>query len=500
VKPRQTSRLAFALAKVPDHFEFMTAAWRRRRGQHTGAAEEAPRPRGGWRGRLGLAPYHRNPVYVLLAHPGVIVTLVIALALMLRIVEVQGTSHTSPRFAHSYVVLGGQIASSGDYSSDQPGAGGAQAGPTSYVAPGYPYLLGGLDRITGNPPTSSAQVHVDQLAQAVLGALIVGLIGLIAFELFGVDMALLAMALAAIYPAMIEMASVVAAETLTTAFMLVAVWATLRLRRSSDPLRWGIAAGVFTGLAALTDASAILLVIPLAIGVTSPRPVVGRRPVAGPVVLVIATLLTLTPWLIRDGVVMHRFVPITDQSGITLAGTYNASAAHGQPPYQWVYYKRVPELSSIAHRAPHLTETQLSVELRNRALTYIAHHPSAVPSAFWHNTLRLLELDGSRAWQSSAASLGLSQNTAQIGVICFWVLCALALLGLAAPLGLGAPLWFWLVPVVMWLSAALVNGETPRFRAMIDPFLVLLAARGIARAAVWLRKRAAVPARAVAGA
>jgi hypothetical protein len=313
-------------------------------------------------------------------------------------------------------------------------------------------------------------------------------------------MALLAMALAAIYPAMIEMASVVAAETLTTTFLLVAVWATLRLRRSSDPLRWGIAAGVFTGLAALTSASAILLLIPLAIGVSSPRPVVGRRPVAGPVVLVIATLLTLTPWLIRDGVVMHRFVPITDQSGITLVGTYNASSAHGQPPYGWVYYKRVPELSSIAHQARHLTEAQLSVTLRNRALTYIAHHPSAVPSAFWHNSLRLLELDGSRAWHDSTASLGLSQGSAQIGVICFWALCALALLGLAAPPGLRAPVWLWLVPVVMWLSAALLNAQTPRFRAVIDPFLVLLAARGIARAAGWLRKRPAVPARAVAGA
>lgn len=491
-KPRQ--RDAFALKRVPDHFEFMTAAWRKRRGKRTGQ-NDAPRPRRGLRARLGVAPYHRNPAHVLLAHPGVIAALLIALALMLRIVEVQQNSYTSAHNARSYLVLGGQIAHHGVYASDQPGAGGTRPGPTAYFGPAYPYLLGALDWITGHAPTGAAQVHVAQLTQAVLGAVVVGLIGLIALELFGVDMALLAMALAAIYPVMIEMSSVLTAETLMTVFLLAAVWATLRMRRSGDPLRWVIGAGVLTGLAALTHSVAILLLIPLGIAAISARPVVGRRVVAGPIVLVVATLLTLSPWLIRDGVVMHRFVPITDASGITLAGTYNSSSAHGQPPYGWHYYRGIPEFAPIARRASHLTETQLDGRLQNQAFTYIAHHPASVPGAFWHNSLRLLELQGSQAWQASANSLGLSRGSAQIGVICFWALCALALLGLAGPPGLRAPGWLWLVPVVMWLSAALVDGQTPGYRAAIDPFIVLLAARGIARVARWMRKQPAVPSR-----
>jgi len=496
--PRQRDGLRFR--RAPDHFDYMTSVWRKRRRQITGPAEEEPEPRrsGGWRARLGLSPYHRNPAHVLLAHPGVIATLLITLALVLRVVEIQRTSYTPVHDDRSYLILGGQIAHSGDYASDQSGVGQTKVGPTAYFAPAYPYLLGALDAVSGNPPTSSSQVQVDRLAQAVLGALVVGLVGLIALELFGVDMALLAMALAAIYPVMIEMSSILAAETLMTVFELAAVWAALRLRHSQDPLRWTVVAGVFTGLAALTDTNAILLLIPLAVAVSRVVPVVGRRQVAGVLVLIGAALLTLSPWLIRDGVVMHRFVPITDESGITLAGTYNATSAHSHPPYQALYYRQLPEFATLARHSSHLTETELSSRLQSRALTYVAHHPASVLGAFWHNSLRLLELEGSKAWHDSATSVGLTQATAEIGVYCFWALCLLALLGLVGPPGMKAPGWLWAVPVIMWLSAALVNGETPRFRTAVDPFLVLLAARGIARVAGWIRKRPVVPSRAAA--
>ncbi len=339
-------------------------------------------------------------------------------------------------------------------------------------------------------------MHVDRLTQALLGTLIVGLVGLIALELFGVDMALLAMALAAIFPPLIEMSSVLTSGALMTVFELAAVCTALRMRGSADPLRWLIATSVFTGLAALAQPHAILLLIPFGVAVSAVVPVIGRRKVAGVLVLAGCTLLTLTPWLIRDELVMHRFVPITDQSGITLAGTYNATSAHAQPPYQWLDYRQVPAFATLARNSSHMTETQLSDKLTGRALTYVAHSPSAVVGAGWHNSLRLLELEGTQAWQNSARAAGLNLWTAHIGVIFFWVRCALALLGVVAPRGLKAPGWVWGVPVVMWLSAILINAETPQFRTAIDPFLILLAARGVARLAGWIRSRSPQPARA----
>ena len=55
--------------------------------------------------------------------------------------------------------------------------------------------------------------------------------------------------------------------------------------------------------------------------------------------------------------------------------------------------------------------------------------------------------------------------------------------------GRTAPKWIWVVPLLLVLSVVLVNVETPRFRAPIDPFLILLAAAGLASAAIRLRAR-----------
>ena len=38
------------------------------------------------------------------------------------------------------------------------------------------------------------------------------------------------------------------------------------------------------------------------------------------------------------------------------------------------------------------------------------------------------------------------------------------------------PRWVWIVPLLMWLSVALVNAETPRFREPLEPFFIIAAA------------------------
>jgi 4-amino-4-deoxy-L-arabinose transferase-like glycosyltransferase len=426
---------------------------------------------------------------MLLERPRLIAILLLMLALVLRAGEVQRAPYKPVGDARAYLMLGGQVASTGGYASTDGGAGGSQ-GPSAYYAPGYPYLLGALDRITGNAPMSAGQVHVARLAGAVLGTVLVGFIGLIALELFGIDMALLAMALAAIYPVLIEMSSTLAAENLMVVFVMAAVWTALRAQRSGDPLRWIIATGVLTGLATLTHVNAFLLLIPLGVAVWRSVPVFGRRELGAVAVLIVSTLLTLTPWLVRDGLAMKTFVPVTDESGITLAGTYNSTSAHSDPTYRWLFYTDVHGYSAIAHRAHRMSETQLDSKLESQAFHYIAHHPGAPASVAWHNTLRMFDLAGSHAWRASAASIGLEEGVARIGVYCFWALCAMALLGLIVPRALRAPAWLWGVPWLMWLTTVLVNAETPRFREVIEPFLILLAARGIWRLASWIRSRA----------
>ncbi len=62
----------------------------------------------------------------------------------------------------------------------------------------------------------------------------------------------------------------------------------------------------------------------------------------------------------------------------------------------------------------------------------------------------------------------------------FWLVCVLALIGLATRVFRQAPRWLWAIPLLLALSVVLVNVETPRFREPVDPFLLLLASCAVA--------------------
>ncbi len=426
---------------------------------------------------------HRPKTRSISIHPRyarTIAAALLALALAVRIAEVQRTSYRPIGDANSYLQLASQVAHTGDYGSKDVGAGGSQA-PTAYFAPGYPYLLAAVDELDAHNSAAAGAVAPDRVISAFLGTLIVLLIGLIALECFGEWIALIALAIAAVYPALVELSGLLVAENLLVAFELAAVWTALRAQRSHSG-SWPLVTGVLIGLAALTHTNGILLALPLGLALTV-LPGYGAPRRAGAAMMLCALGFTLAPWLLRDAAVMHSFVPISDEAGITLAGTYNpSSAAASNPPYKWLYYRNVPADRDIAVQARNLSETQLDSRLLSRALSYIDSHPLAPIEAGFDNTRRLLELEGSFAWRASAAAIGLNAGTARIGVIGFWVLAALALAGAFTRLPRAVPRWLWAVPLLMALSIVFVNAETPRFREPIDPFLILLAACALASA------------------
>jgi hypothetical protein len=224
--------------------------------------------------------------------------------------------------------------------------------------------------------------------------------------------------------------------------------------------------------------NAILLLLPL--GIAAWR---ARRALGAPALLIVAALLTLAPWVVRNIVLMHGFASVSDETGITLVGAYNpASAAYRPVPYKWRLYFGIPGERSLIRQSHHLTEPQLSARLQSQALHYIGDHPLAPVAVTYHNSLRLLELEGSFAWHASAAATDIPPQTAEVGVLSFWLLCLLALTGALTRVARGTPRWLWLAPVLLWLSVAAVNVETPRFREPVDPFLILLAACALAAA------------------
>jgi 4-amino-4-deoxy-L-arabinose transferase-like glycosyltransferase len=419
---------------------------------------------------------------------------ILLLALGLRIAYVEGTSFHSIDDAGTYNRLAGQVARLGDYENStgfDTGAGGTH-GPTAYFPPAYPYVLALADIVDGHRAGGPAALTGERLEGAVLGTIAVALLGLVALEAFGAAPGLAALALAAVYPVFIELSGTIVAENLLVVFELAALWAGLRARRSGGARvwLWIAAAGGLTGLATLAHENAFVFAVPLAVGAAAAAGPGARRRAGGALLLLAAMAAMIAPWTIRNAVELHHFIPVADETGITLRGTYNpASASFERLPYKWRFYWSIPQDAGVRQRAFHEREAPLSQQLESRALHYIGDHPSAPLTVLWSNLRRMLELRGSYAWHQSAHAIGLHESDAQVGVIAFWILTVLAIAGAFTAAARRAPPWLWAMPVLYALTILFINVETPRFREPIDPFLVLLAACAVTRAGNYLRSR-----------
>src|SRR5216684_1850209 len=97
--------------------------------------------------------------------------------------------------------------------------------PTASYPPGYPYFLGALYAVTG---TGGGRVEAARIAGALLGTLAVGLIGLIAWRVWGRRAALAALGLAAVFPPLLVVGESLLTEALFVPLELAAVAAALQ--------------------------------------------------------------------------------------------------------------------------------------------------------------------------------------------------------------------------------------------------------------------------------
>jgi 4-amino-4-deoxy-L-arabinose transferase-like glycosyltransferase len=412
---------------------------------------------------------------------GVLAVLLVLAALVLRIAYVDATPNYGLRHdAHDYDVHARSIAQGNGFSKTL-----AHGRPTAFRPPGYPYFLGAVYLVfrADREPTRQ-RVRVARIAQAFVGTAIVALVGVLAAQLWGSVAALVALGLAAVYLPLILVGGAVMSEPLFDAFMLASLAAALAHRRSPHRYRWALLAGVMGGLATLTRAQALILLVPLAVAVWDGRPWHTRAALGPPLALVLAALLTITPWTVRNARELHAFVPVSTQFGSALAGTYNdAARADTENPAAWQGIRHVPDYAYLFNRVDETPEPVLERELRAASLRYIRAHPTYVAKVGWWNTRRMLELAGLRRSRATAATITVDHFWADRGILCFWIFAALALAGALTAMARGAPRYVWAMPVLMFLSVVFLVVETPRYRTPIDPFLVLLATAALVTAA-----------------
>jgi 4-amino-4-deoxy-L-arabinose transferase-like glycosyltransferase len=242
-------------------------------------------------------------------------------------------------------------------------------------------------------------------------------------------------------------------------------------------------AGVLGGLTILTRANATVLLLPLALAVWTVRPRWSPQALVAPAVLVALALLTVSPWTIRNAVVLHRFIPVSTQLGSALAGTYNDQARTDEEnPASWRSIRHVPEYRALYVRLRQIPEPEVEEILRARSKAYIREHPGYVGKVALWTTLRMFDLGGLDWSRHTASTISVSAGWANAGVFCFWAFTLLAIAGATTRLARRTPLFVWLIPLLLYLSVVFLVVETPRYRTGIDLFVIMLAALGLRRA------------------
>jgi len=279
-------------------------------------------------------------------------------------------------------------------------------------------------------------------------------------------------------------------EALFTPLLLLATVCALQCRRVQRRHYWWIVlSGFFCGLASLTRGNGIFLMFPLALVVWTTKPRWSWRALAAPLTLLVVACATIAPWTIRNANAQHAFIPVTDELGNTIKGTYNPVSARQRFVWNGHGYSTYDSIQNNKR----LSEAQRDSQLTDAVIRYIGKHPEYLPEAMFWNTMRLLDLQGRRISRVTAyTDTFATYEFADIGVVCFWIVGVLAILGGFTLAARRVPKSFWTIPLILWLSVAPVTTGTPRFRAALDPFFIALAAFALEAIWAWaLRRRGA---------
>jgi hypothetical protein len=242
-------------------------------------------------------------------------------------------------------------------------------------APAYPLFLAALD--AGRPVPTSTPARV-KVAQSLIGALTVWLIGLIALYAAGPRAGVWAAGIAAAYPPLVSLPSYALSETLyswvalAAAFVLQLAVDRTRAEAGARPKRavmLATAAGVLAGGAALIR-PAMLLFLPLAVAWL----VLGRRFVLA-VALTLAAVAVITPWTLRNLRVHERFILIASEGGVTF-WTGNHPLARGEGDLAANPQLKRAELA-LRQSHPGVSPEALEPIYYREAIGWITRHPLA---------------------------------------------------------------------------------------------------------------------------
>jgi 4-amino-4-deoxy-L-arabinose transferase-like glycosyltransferase len=261
-------------------------------------------------------------------------------------------------------------------------------GPENYAifrTPGYPLLLAPLFLVDGDRP----HVLCARAISALLGTAAVWGVAALAKLLFDRRTALVAAAVAAVYPEAIALSTFVLSEAPFCPLMVwqLVAWARAWQNRSNV---WAGLAGVLAGLATLMRPS-WLLFIPFALAIGLAIGTDRRRQAMVGGVMLVALCVTMTPWWVRSYAVAGRFVPTTLQVGASLYDGLSPTA-NGSSDMRFVE-RFVAEQRAADQQAggnlPGTFEDRLDRRMRDASINWARANPRRVAELVGIKFLRM---------------------------------------------------------------------------------------------------------------
>ncbi len=328
-------------------------------------------------------------------------------------------------------------------------------------APLWPYIIAAIYSITG--PAN----FYPRLFFSFAGATTCAIVYLFARDIFNRRIAILAGIIAALYPGLFIYDGWMYTESLFTLCLMAFCYALYRLQRTAQA-RWMVVSGVALACASLTRPNGpffLLLVVAWAVIIVRAKILTWRVAASGVIVITLVTFGLIAPWTLRNyDVSHHQFILVTTVSNEVFTGVYNDTVlVSNQDRGMWVSSEKTqpPAARNFSYTG-----------------TWIRNHLSSMPY--------LIGLHFMNMWRPYTSELGLpviefpDRPASQV----VWTMMLITPIPVFLFAGTGLVLtrkkWqHLLIPylaILLTIMQCLVFYGSSRFRAPIEPMLVLLAA------------------------
>jgi 4-amino-4-deoxy-L-arabinose transferase-like glycosyltransferase len=353
---------------------------------------------------------------------------------------------------------------------------------TVYRAPLWPWLIAGISLVVGRDS------FYDRFFLCCIGSGTCVLIYLFARDLFGKRIGLVAGVISCIYPALYMYDGWMYTESLYTFLFTAISYSVYRIQfdKGRHKRLW-IVCGFLLALLSLTRPNgiivmALILIWALFMAWRKLLPIRSLRNVALTVFIAVALI---APWIVRNALVSHSFVPIATGDGTVLLGAYNDQMLNSlDNKGSWINPLKLKTDISLLQPFPLYTcnavcEVQREDISKHAALQWIYTHLSSLPRMlvyhfinFWTPDTREADMPMYRfpTRLSSSIQLFLARRLP----IPIFLLAALGLIVILKRFW--RELLFPCAMLLLTLGEALAYYGSSRFRTPIEPILILLAA------------------------